>query len=164
MDTEGTIAPTTAAAARERYEALGSTAQVVVKETAKAMEMDAEEYRDRVTGEVVETARDALFASLLEVRVGSREAFDEWVADNDGYEVREVGSENVDSVVWHAAPAADTVVAATFHEEREAAVGTLRRQAFGRIYREMVTDGGASADEADEADETDGDAAESGTE
>jgi len=165
MDTEGTIAPATAAAARERYEALGSTAQVVVKETAKAMEMDAEEYRDRVTSEVVETARDALFASLLEVRVGSREAFDEWVAENGGYEVREVGSENVDSVVWHVAPAADTVVAATFHEEREAAVGTLRRQAFGRIYREMVTDSDESADGTGEGtDEADGDGAESGTE
>jgi hypothetical protein len=155
MDTEGTIAPATAAAARERYEALGSTAQVVVKETAKAMEMDAEEYRDRVTSDVVETARDALFASMLEVRVGSRETFDDWVAENDDYEVREVGSENVDSVVWHAAPAAETVVAATFHEEREAAVGTLRRQAFGRIYREIVTEGGdTGADEpGDGADE-----------
>jgi len=160
MDTDGTLAPATAAAARERYEALGSTAQVVVKETAKAMKMDAEEYRDRVTSDVVETARDALFASLLEVRVGSREAFDEWVADNGDYEVREVGSEHVDSVVWHAAPAADTVVAATFHEEREAAVGTLRRQAFGRIYRELVTaDAGDSA--ADSEGAADGEAAES---
>ncbi|QPV61337.1 hypothetical protein I7X12_11205 [Halosimplex litoreum] len=158
MDTEGTIAPATAAAARERYEALGSTAQVVVKETAKAMEMDAEEYRDRVTSDVVETARDALFASMLEVRVGSRETFDDWVAENDDYEVREVGSENVDSVVWHAAPAAETVVAATFHQEREAAVGTLRRQAFGRIYREMVVDGdGAGSDESGGATDEAGD-------
>lgn len=153
MDTEGTLAPATAAAARERYEALGSTAQVVVKETAKAMKMDAEEYRDRVTSDVVETARDALFASMLEVRVGSREAFDDWVADNDGYEVHEVGSEHVDRVVWHAAPATETVVAATFHEEREAAVGTLRRQAFGRIYRELVAadaaDAGGAADGED---------------
>jgi hypothetical protein len=81
--------------------------------------------------------------------VGSRAAFDEWVADHDGYEVHEVGSENVDSVVWHAAPAVETVVAATFHEEREAAVSTLRRQAFGRIYRDLVTDGAETADEAD---------------
>jgi hypothetical protein len=163
MDTEGTLSPATAAAARERYETLGSTAQVVVKETAKAMGMDAEEYRDRVTSDVVETARDALFASMLEVRVGSREEFDEWVAENDGYEVHEVGSENVDRVVWHAPPAAEAVVAATFHEEREAAVGTLRRQAFGRIYRDLVTgnagdtDGDGTADGTDEQSEgTDG--------
>ncbi|WP_436928485.1 DUF5809 family protein [Halosimplex halobium] len=163
MDTEGTLSPATAAAARERYAALGSTAQVVVKETAKAMGMDAEEYRDRVTSDVVETARDALFASMLEVRVGSRAEFDEWVADHDGYEVHEVGSENVDRVVWHAAPAAEAVVAATFHEEREAAVGTLRRQAFGRIYRDLVTGdagdsgGGEHADEEGEAaDESNG--------
>ncbi|WP_135365219.1 DUF5809 family protein [Halosimplex halophilum] len=150
MDTEGTLSPATAAAARERYGALGSTAQVVVKETAKAMGMDAEEYRDRVTSDVVETARDALFASLLEVRVGSREEFEEWVADHDGYEVHEVGSENVDRVVWHAAPAAETVVAATFQEEREAAVGTLRRQAFGRIYRGLVAEGDERAGESGE--------------
>ena len=148
MDTEGTVAPTTAAAARERYEAFGSTAQVVVKEVAKAMEMDRVEYRDRVTSDVVETARDALFASTLEVRVGTREEFDQWVDDHDEYEVRETGSEHVDNVVWHVAPAADTVVAATYQDEREAAVGTLRRQAFGRVYRDLV---------AGETDDTTGD-------
>ncbi|WP_436925851.1 DUF5809 family protein [Halosimplex amylolyticum] len=149
MDTEGTIAPATADEARERYEALGSTAQVVVKEVAKAMAMDADEYRERVTSDVVETARDALFASMLEVYVGTREEFDEWTAENDGFAVTEVGSEHVDNVVWHVAPAAETVVAATFQDEREAAVGTLRRQAFGRVYRELV-----ASDGADESAET----------
>jgi hypothetical protein len=137
MDTEGLFAPETAADARERYEAVGPAAQTVVKETTRAMAFDNEEYDQRVTGEVVETARDALFASLLEVHVGTREEFEDWRADAD-VPVREVGSENVDNVVWHVAPFAEAAVAATFHEKRRAAVDTLRRQAFGRIYREVV--------------------------
>ncbi|MFB6151655.1 MAG: DUF5809 family protein [Haloarculaceae archaeon] len=141
MDTEGTFAPETEAAARERYEALGPTAQVVVKEVAKAMDLDAAEYEERVTPAVVETARDVLFSSLLEVRVGTREEYEEWLDDAPDYEVHEVGSEHVDRVVWHAAPAAGTVVAASFQDERRAAVGTLRRQAFGRVYRDLVTGG-----------------------
>jgi hypothetical protein len=138
METEGLFAPETAAAARERYEALGPTAQTTVKQVAKAMEFDPEEYDDRVTGEVVETAREVLFASMLEVHVGDREAFEEWQAEHEGWEVVEFGSEHVDGVVWHAAPFAETVVAATFHEQRRAAVETLRRQAFGRVYSEVV--------------------------
>lgn len=158
MDIEGTIAPATADAARERYEAFGPTAQVVVKEVAKAMEMDAEEYRDRVTSDVVETARDALFASLLEVHVGTRAEFDEWTADHDEYAVHEAGSEHVDNVVWHAAPATETVVAATFQDEREAAVGTLRRQAFGRVYQDLVSADGDGGEPTDSDSATDGDA------
>jgi hypothetical protein len=140
MNIEGEFAPSTAEAARERYESLGGTAQVVVKEIAKAMEMGADEYDRRVTGEVVETARDALFAELLEVRVGSRDEYEDWLADNPDFEPAEFGSEHVDNVVWHAAPATDTVVAATFQNEPEAAAGTLRRQAFGRVYRPLVTE------------------------
>jgi len=140
MDMEGEFAPETAADARERYESLGGTAQVVVKEVAKAMEMDADEYDRRVTGAVVETARDALFASLLEVRVGTRDEYDDWLADNPDFEAAEFGSEHVDNVVWHSAPATDTVVAATFQNEPEAAAGTLRRQAFGRVYRPLVNE------------------------
>ena len=137
METEGQFSPTTAAAARERYESLGSTAQVVVKEVAKAMELDAEEYERRVTGEVVETARDVLFAESLAVTVGSRAEFEDWRADAD-HEVDLLGSDNVDNVVWHAPDFAETAVAATYQSERDAAVGTLRRQAFGRIYSEVV--------------------------
>jgi len=154
MDTEGEFAPATPAAARERYESVGPTAQVVVKEVAKAMEMDADEYGRRVTSDVVETARDALFASLLAVHVGTREEFEEWVESSDYDEdaVWEAGSEHVDNVVWHAAPAADAVVAATYQDQRRAAVGTLRRQAFGRVYRELVGETDTSADEdGDEA-------------
>lgn len=138
MDTEGRFAPDTAAEARERYEALGRTAQIVVKEVAKAMELDAEEYDQRVTPAVVETARDVLFASSLAVHVGDRDAYEDWLADHGDYDVAELGSEHVDNVVWHAAPAAETVVAATYQDERAAAVETLRRQAFGRVYADIV--------------------------
>lgn len=162
MDTEGEFLPGTSAAARERYASVGPTAQVVVKEVAKAMGMDADEYDRRVTGEVVETARDALFASLLEVRVGTRAEYETWLesSDYEADDVAEVGSDHVDNVVWHAAPAADAVVAATFQDRRRAAVGTLRRQAFGRLYRDIVAgggdepgvDGGADTDDGTDAD------------
>jgi hypothetical protein len=136
METHGFLAPETEAAARDRYEAVGPAAQTVVKETAKAMAFDADEYDERVTGEVIETARDALFASLLEVRTGTREEYEEWLADRDR-EVVEEGSEHVSHVAWHDA-LGETVVAATFESEERAAVATLRRQAFGRAYRGLL--------------------------
>jgi hypothetical protein len=100
------------------------------------MAFDADEYDERVTGEVVETARDALFASLLEVRTGTREEYEDWLADRDR-EVVEEGSENVSQVAWHDA-LGETVVAATYESEERAAVATLRRQAFGRVYRDLL--------------------------
>ncbi|MFB6168211.1 MAG: DUF5809 family protein [Haloferacaceae archaeon] len=130
--TEGHFAPATVAEAREQYESCRPAAKTVVRETARAMGVDRDEYSERVTNEVVETARDAVFASFLRVRVGSREAFEAWRAAYDG-EVSETGSPDVDRVVWHVAPTG--AVATTFHADREAAVGTLRRQAFGRLYR-----------------------------
>ncbi|WP_137283973.1 DUF5809 family protein [Halorussus salinisoli] len=136
MNTHGFLAPETETDARDRYEAVGPAAQTVVKEAAKAMAFDADEYDERVTGDVVETARDALFASLLEVRTGSRAEYDEWLADRDR-EVIVHGNENVSQVAWHDA-LGDTVVAATYESERRAAVATLRRQAFGRVYRDLL--------------------------
>ncbi|WP_290813758.1 DUF5809 family protein [Halovivax sp.] len=135
METQGRFAPETAEEARDRYEAVGPAARTAVREVARAMEFDREEYDERVTGEVVETARDAIFASLLEVTVGSREEYDEWRASYDG-EVHEAGHEAVDRVVWHAGPDGEAV-AATFQHEEAAAVATLRRQAFGRLYRKV---------------------------
>ncbi|WIV68284.1 DUF5809 family protein [Natrialbaceae archaeon AArc-T1-2] len=136
MHTEGTFSPETIDEVRERYESLGPTAQTVVREVARAMAFDREEYDDRVTGDVVETARDVLFASRLAVTVGTREEYEDWCESYDG-EVIEVGHERVDNVVWHAGPG-DEAVAATFQDEEAAAVATLRRQAFGRLYRELV--------------------------
>ncbi|ARS89982.1 DUF5809 family protein [Natrarchaeobaculum aegyptiacum] len=135
METTGQFTFTSSAEAREAYESIGPAAQTVVREVARAMDFDREEYDDRVTGEVVETARDALFASLLEVHVGTREEFDDWQADYDG-EVTVAGHEAVDNVVWHAGPGGEAV-AATFQQEEQAAIATLRRQAFGRLYRDL---------------------------
>lgn len=140
METEGLFGPETPSEAREQYAAVGPAARVVVREVVRAMEFDAAEYESRVTSSVVETARDALFASLLRVHIGTRPEFEEWTEAHASYEVHRTGSENVDRVVWHAAPVTETVVAATFHEERQAAIGTLRRQAWGEIYRELLED------------------------
>jgi len=137
METDGVFDPETLADAREAYQSVGPAAQTVVRETATAMDFDREEYHDRVTSDVVETARDALFASLLVVHVGDREAFEDWRVDAD-VDVTLLGSEQVDHVVWHVAPAVDAAVAATFQDERDAAVATCRRQAFGRLYRDRL--------------------------
>lgn len=138
MHVEGTFAPETVEAARDRYESCGPAAQTVVQEVAKAMEFDREEYRERVTSDVVATAQDALFASMLEVSVGTMAEFDDFRAEHPTLEPDVEGSEHVDRVVWHAAPFADAVVAATFQDEADAAVATLRRQAFGKVYRERL--------------------------
>ncbi|WP_254864562.1 DUF5809 family protein [Halovivax gelatinilyticus] len=135
METAGFFAPDDAAEASDYYEGVGPAAQTTVREVAKAMEFDREEYRERVTGDVVETARDATFASLLEVAVGTREEYEAWRETYDG-DVHEMGHEAVDNVAWHAGPE-DEAVAATFQNEPEAAVATLRRQSFGRLYRPL---------------------------
>ena len=123
-------------AAREAYESAGPVAQTVVKETTKAMAFDNAEYDERVTGDVVETARDALFASLLTVYHGSRETFEAW-CESHQYSVDLVGSDDVESVVWHPVAIEETVVAASYQAEPDAAAATVRRRAFGRHYREL---------------------------
>lgn len=105
--------------------------------------VDREEYNERVTSDVVETARQALFAETLAVRLGDREAFESWRAEYPG-EVRVAGSDNVDRVAWHVSPI-EQAVAATFANEPDAAVGTVRRMAFNRLYRDRLV--GADRDE-----------------
>jgi len=139
MQQEGTLAPEDWSAARERFEALGPTARTVVRELAKAMEFDREEYDDRVTSDVVETARRTLFAEELTVRVADDAAFRTWRQDAD-VEAHVVGHDEADRVAWHVAPAAGRAVAATFQSEPAAAVGTVRRMAFNRLYREKLCD------------------------
>lgn len=137
MDTEGLFEPETRQDAHERFRQLDTAAETVVKESARQMGFDSAEFGERITDDVIETAQESLFASLLQVTVGAREEYDQWCADNDREPVV-VGHESVDNVAWHAPPFAEQAVAATFQDEREAAVGTLRRQAFGRIYREVL--------------------------
>ena len=135
METDGVYAPETVAVAKNAYDSLGSTAQIVVKETAKAMDFGPETYDDRVTSEVIETARDALFASLLEVHHGDRAAFEAWCDDHPDYSIEVFGGDDADAIVWHPAPFAETVIAATYQNEPEAAAATARRRAFGEQYR-----------------------------
>lgn len=130
------FAPETPADARDAYETVGPAARVVVREVARAMELDREEYHERVTSEVVATARDALFASLLEVYDGTDEEFETWRESNPDVEVHVEGSEHVDHVVWHAFDG--RAVAATYQHEPEAARAALRRQAFGKLYRDAL--------------------------
>lgn len=142
METRGVFAPTTREEAVDRYEAVGPAARVIVRETAKAMEFDADEYAERVTGAVVETARDATFAELLVVHLADHDEFDAWLAESeyDSDDLIELGSEHVDRVAWHPVPFADTVIATTFQDGPDAAASTLRRNAFGRVYRDAFAD------------------------
>ncbi|MFC7156366.1 DUF5809 family protein [Halomarina halobia] len=137
MHTEGTLAPDSPEAARAAYESCGPAARTVVREVARAMDFDRAEYEERVDADVIATARDALFASLLEVRVGDRGEFDAWF-DGRGEALDAHGSENVDFVAWHVVPFAGVVVATTYQNEEAAAVATLRRIAFAEHYREVL--------------------------
>lgn len=137
VEVRGRYEPESWAAAADRYESLGPTAQSVVRETARAMAFERSEYDERVTADVVETARQTLFAETLAVRVADSGTFEAW---REGYpgEVRVAGSDAVDRVAWHVSPAAGAAVAATFQNEPEAAVGTARRMAFNRLYRDRL--------------------------
>jgi hypothetical protein len=132
METTGRLAPSDPDDARAAYEALATPASVVTKEVARALEI--EDFQERVSAEVVATARDAIFASSLAVSVGTRAEFEDWRVEFDG-EVVEAGNENVENVVWH--DFESVAVAATFQNEQEAAVATVRRQAFNRLYRDL---------------------------
>lgn len=134
METEGLFAPATVAAAREQYAAVGTAAEVVVRELVRALQLSEDVRED---GDLQLTAQEAIYASLLEVRVGTRAEFEEWREGIDR-EVEELGSEHVSGVAWHDAPAADRVLAATYESEPGAAVDALRRQAFAKLYREVV--------------------------
>jgi hypothetical protein len=136
MHTQGTFSFESTSKMRETYHSVDPAAQTVVRSVAKAMEFDREEYGERVTDDVVDTAHDALFASLLEVTVGSREEYEQWRDEYAG-DVIETGHEQVDNVVWHVGPE-EKAVAATFQDREDAAVAALRRQAFGRLYRDVL--------------------------
>ena len=144
-ETRGTVSPLSWDDAETRYRELGATAQSVVRELARAMSFDREEYESRVDSDVVETARQTLFAESLAVRIADWGTFDEWRKEYP-HDVRVAGSDNVGRVAWHDSPAAEAAVAATFENEPDAAVGTVRRMAFNRLYRDRLTSSGADAD------------------
>ena len=138
MDERGFLAPETQADVRDAFESLGPAAQTVTKEVAKSMEMDREEYQERVTGEVVATARDAMFAELLLAYTGTTDEYESWAADHPEFDEDRHGSDDVDNVAWHPVHPTDTVVVATYQNEPAAAVSTLRRIAFGGHYRDLL--------------------------
>ncbi len=138
MDERGFLAPETRADVQDAYESLGPTAQTVTKEVAKSMGMDRDEYDERVTGDVVATARDALFAELLQVYAGTMAEYESWADDHPGFEVDRHGSDDVDNAAWHPVHPTGTVVVATYQNEPDAAIGTLRRIAFGGQYRDLL--------------------------
>lgn len=142
METAGYISPASRSDAQESYEELAPAAREMTREIALAMDFDPEEYDERVTGEVVTTARDVLFSTLLAVRRGSREAFEDWRNETPqrAYEYHIEGAEHVDHVAWHVSPFGESVVAATYQDEPAAAVATLRRIAWGRLYRPLFHD------------------------
>jgi len=133
-ETRGVFAPRTEAEVRERFESVGPAAQTVTREVARAMDLSKEEYEDRVTSGVVGAAREALFASLLEVQVGDYGALEAAKDDHPDADVHENGSADVDRAAWHYVPFADALVATTFQNEPDAAVATLRRIAFSEFY------------------------------
>lgn len=140
MDTVGYLAPTSDTEAQEAFAELEPVARELVREIAVAMDASGELYTESVSDDVIETAQEALFGSLLVVATGPRERFDHWTAQppHEDYEIDIEGSEHVDRIAWHTAPAAERIVAATYHAEREAAIATLRRIAWGRIYHDLL--------------------------
>jgi hypothetical protein len=149
METEGVFAPETATAARDRFQSFESAANTALRTLGRELGMGTDEYENRMTVDVRLATQEAMFASLLEVHVGTHSEYETWLDDHE-VEAVEVGSDAVDNVVWHAPPFADSVVAATFQDEREAAVGTLRTQAFGRLYREIIDDSSPEHEVADD--------------
>jgi len=137
MERRGILAPETPGDARARYDDLQQTSREVVRTAAKQMGFGTQEYQTRVTDDVIESARDALFASLLVVQTGSKTEFESGTESLDG-EREVIGHENVEHVAWHIVPFSETVVAATFENQPDAAADTVRRQAFATAYQEVV--------------------------
>ena len=142
MNSTGVHIPESVSDVRDQYEEVGPLAQIVVREVAVAMGFDQEEYQRRVSEAVVATARDALFAGRLTVHTGGYDVFQDWLDEppQAAYELELEGSENVDSVAWHPAPADERILAATYQNEPQAAVATVRRLSWGRIYEPLLTE------------------------
>lgn len=135
MEQVGIINPDTPADARSMYQNLAQPADVIVKEVSRALAIDPQEYDSKVGEDVIHTAQDALFASLLTVSVGTIDEYHQWQESFDG-DITEIGSPNVDNVVWHVFD--ETAIAATFQDQRDAAIATLQRQAYGELYRGLL--------------------------
>lgn len=138
MDTRGYESPRTESAASAHYEDLARAAQTITKEVADAGTDSSEAYQEFIDQSVIETAQQALFASLLEVHVGSQTEYDAWLADHDSFDATLAGTETVPRRAWHPVWPTEQVVAVSFQDRPDAAVATVRRQAFGQHYRSML--------------------------
>ena len=65
METDGVYAPETAAVAKNAYDSLGSTAQIVVKETAHDTDLAPESFAVRITCEQKQPRHHPLLYQLL---------------------------------------------------------------------------------------------------
>ena len=139
METVGFLTFETDTAVRTSHEQYRPIARELVREVSLSLGLAGDAYRDAVTDEVIQTAHDAYFASLFQVMIGDSAAFVEWKERNaPNYDVTLEGSEHVDRRAWHPAPFANSVAAVTFNEQADAAVSTVRRQAYGRLYRDIL--------------------------
>ena len=140
METVGYLAPETPEAVEEAYADCEPIARELTREIVLATGIDSASYHDMMTTEVIEAAQAVYFSSVLRIHTGSREEFSEWIASSPYTEeaVHREGSPNVDQIAWHVSRATDQIVAATYHQQREAALSSLRRIVWGRLYAEMV--------------------------
>lgn len=138
METRGHFAPRTETAASEQYDELALAAKTVTKEIAEAGTDTSAEYRALVDDSVIETAQQALFASLLEVHVGSVSEYEAWLSDHEGLDVSLAGTDTVPRRAWHPVWPTDQGTAVSFQNSPEAAIATVRRQAFGQHYRTIL--------------------------
>jgi hypothetical protein len=120
------------------HQALLPAGETVTEELLDVLAYHQEASEVSVTTELVETAHEAIFASLLEVYTGDSDEFDAWLRDHPELEVHLEGHEHAERRAWHPVGPAGAVVAVTFQQEVEAAAEMVRRQAVGRYYRERL--------------------------
>ena len=138
MEWNGVVEPSDEVAAKELYRDLDEAVLTVISELNRSIESDTLN-REEFDQEVYTTAKNALFGSLLRVATGRVDEFERWVDEqDDNITVQQIGGEHVDHVTWHRFE--NDVVAATYQHEPAAARGTLRRYAFNRLYRPVLTD------------------------
>lgn len=137
MDHYGCFTPESESELVSRFESLETTAKVLVRQLRTAFDRNQDYVDDHLDQADVDTIKEIVFGSHLEIHAGTRQEFDQWFTGRS-LELIEIGSSEVDHIAWHHSPFVETVLAATFENEPEAAVETLRRQAIGRLYREYI--------------------------
>jgi hypothetical protein len=138
METRGHFAPRTETAASAQYDDLALAAKTVTKEIAEAGTDTSDDYQALVEESVIDTAQQTLFASLLEVHIGSVDEYEAWLTDHNSLDGSLAGTDTVARRAWHPVWPRDHVAAVSFQNSPEAAIATVRRQAFGQHYRAIL--------------------------